>query len=291
MGHIFVEGTNGGLGNQIFPLMAGISHFYRNLGKFEKPLYFCNENNNKLNSSFINSLDPDAFKDLIESNFDSYGEKVLIAEKNRNNLKQVWSQVDIQYLEKSVKPEELGYSIMFSGYLQEARIIDEKTCQKHLKPSKSVIKKITDQFKDINDMVCLQVRRGDYLSEKNLLLYVSITEDWIDTVVKKYFPDKKIICISDDPIWCKKTLIGRGYEIVFPQNLNTVEEFWLQTLTFGNICSPSSFSLAGAMLNPNLNSVITNPYYKLKSWEDSIGKLIIPDWIKREPINVEMTLD
>lgn len=274
--YVLVDSNNGRLGNQLFPLMVGITYLNRHINKYEIPMYFKDEGW-RLCEEFRNSVDLDKLNEIVNLNVDDFQRKYL---EQKDVLRRVNTP---QQLLKAI--EYTFPTILFYGYLQEASLIDEVICQKFLKANEFTKQKILNQFgDDIKNSICLHVRRGDFLTEYNKSRYLTITKEWIDLVIEKYYPNKRIICISDDLTWCKQTLTNENYEIVFPQGLNTSEEFWIQTLTGGNICSASTFSIAGALLNPNLNAVAPIPFFNLEEWENSIGKLIIPDWMKREPI-------
>ena len=270
---ILIDGNNGRLGNQLFPLMVGISYYCHNSEKFQAPIYFKDEGW-RINSEFRNSLDLEKLNEIINFDLETFLEK--FSEKQKSLI--------VLTTKTNFSREINNQSVIIQGYLQEYRLIDEHCCQEYLRPNQQTINKITNKFKNIRESVCLHVRRGDFLREENQTRYVVLTKKYIEEVILKYFPEKEIICISDDICWCKENLKSDNYEITFSEGLNTPEEFWLQTLTYGNICSASSFSIAGAMLNPNLNAVTPKPYYLSKDWERSIGKLIVPEWMKRYPI-------
>ena len=65
-------------------------------------------------------------------------------------------------------------------------------------------------------------------------------------------------------------------------------DFYIQTIGKGNICSCSSFSVAGAILNKNKNCVIPEPFFKNKSYNTKDNLQIVPRWSKREQVTEDM---
>jgi hypothetical protein len=166
---------------------------------------------------------------------------------------------------------------IFYGYFQNVNLIDEDYCKSFLKCPKHIETAIYDKYPDIEKMVCLHVRRGDYLHQENKSLYRTLSVEYINKVIEKYYPNEKIICISDDIEWCEDKL--SHLNVIFSKNSNYLIDFYIQTLTKGNICSCSSFSCAGALLNSNKECVVPTPYYK-----DSNYDLMVPKWAKREEL-------
>lgn len=166
---------------------------------------------------------------------------------------------------------------IFYGYFQNINLIDLDYCKKIIKCPTEIEEKITSLYPDIKERVCLHVRRGDYLHGGNEKLYQVLSKEYIERVVNKYFPDDKILCISDDIEWCEQNL--SELDITFSKGNDYLIDFWLQTKTKSNICSCSSFSCMGALLNSNKNCIVPTPYYKNNSYD-----LMVPSWAKRENI-------
>lgn len=281
MSRLLIDSNNGRLGNQLFPLMAGISLYFQDYGKYKPKILFKNEGF-RISEEFLESIHPDLF-DLVSFNNNEF-QQVWENETSNSNLININSYWDL-----SNKTIALNNSVLLRGFLQEKRLVNERACQKVLYCKKEIIDTLISRLgEDIKDSVCLHVRRGDYLTEQNLKLYISLTKSWIRDVILTYYPGRRIICISDDINWCKENLIFDQDEILidFFENSTLSLDFWLQTVTFGNICSCSTFSLSGAMLNPNLNAVIPTPYYRNTGWEKSYGSdMITPNWMIKHSID------
>ena len=146
---------------------------------------------------------------------------------------------------------------------------------------------IYDLYGDISDYICLHVRRGDYLKEKHSELYQVLTKEYIERVISKYFPNDKIICISDDIKWCKENLSNNANIIFADKSSDPIIDFYIQTLTKGNIISGSTFSTMGVLLNPNPNKICIapEPMFKHKPWNKDLN--ICPDYAIREQLNIQ----
>lgn len=149
-------------------------------------------------------------------------------------------------------------------YCQDYNLIDEELCKIILKCPNKIKEVITSLYgEDLKDRICIHVRRGDYLSEIYCNKFRSYSDLELFEIMNTYYPGKKFICISDDIEWCKEVLGNRGYDIIFADKVdNFLIDFYIQILTSGNICSASSFSIMGAILNPSNNCVVPYPYYK-----------------------------
>jgi hypothetical protein len=101
--------------------------------------------------------------------------------------------------------------------------------------------------------------------------------EYIERVINKYFKGNSFICVSDDITWCKENLAFIK-DIVFVDNRtyfeginSTLIDFFIPMLCKANICSPSSFGMASAIMNPNKHLIINTPYYKNEEFNKSIN--------------------
>ncbi len=269
--NIFIDSNGGRLGNQIYPLMAGITWYKRNTDLYYPKLYF--KDYRRIGTRFLNSLSKNTLDFIYFSKTESEFDEIY----NKAQLEGIFQPYD-----PSVCCPERDKHILLKGFLQTASLIDEKECQKYLYCSSDEIKhKVFLKFGDISDSVCLHVRRTDYLNLGKREIYNVLSKEWIERVINKYYPNRQIICISDDIGWCKKELSGFNNIVFSDSGFDEVTDFWLQTLTCANICSCSTFSLAGASLNPNLNAVIPFPYHCPTSGRPND---ILPEWIIKESL-------
>ena len=136
----------------------------------------------------------------------------------------------------------------------------------------------------LSDYICLHVRRGDYLYICDGKLYNVLSKEYIERVINKYFPNDKIICISDDIHWCKENLSNNKNIVFGDKSSEPIIDFYIQTLTKGNICSGSSFSMIGVLLNanPNKKVIVPDPFFKTHTTFPHIN--IVPKYAIKEPI-------
>ena len=173
-------------------------------------------------------------------------------------------------------------NILLNDYFQDLRCIDRDIAYYLFKPYDSILKTIYELYPDINDMVCVHVRRGDYLEiEKYGFNHYSKEE--LDEIIQTHFPDDKILFISDDIQWCKDNFNGDKYFFADKPYENPVEiDLYLQTQCKGNIISNSSFSWWGAYLNERTEKVVCHwPWFK-SGMINPMETLLPDNWIKYE---------
>lgn len=159
-------------------------------------------------------------------------------------------------------------NIKLKGYMQDANVfwkyIDD--IREQMQMSEDIRNKIAETYGDLSDIICVNVRRGDYLVYDDLYHIPSV--EWYLETAKKYFPNHKLFINSDDIEWCK-TQFGNNVLYAKPNDeVGVLTNFYAQTLCYGNICSNSTFALMGAMLNPNERAVVPKQYWgeKTKDW-------------------------
>lgn len=253
---IFVDSNNGRFANQLFPLFVALTIFERERSYIK--IYFKN---------YWDYHDTRRIKDSIIENF-------------TNELKEIVCFDNTIFDEKWEEyKNNTDNFIIISGWCQKMELIDTNVIQKYFKCPENVKNKIYDLYGDISQYVCLHIRRGDYLNYNDK--YIILTVEYINKCIDKYFPNEKIICISDDILWCKKNL--NNSQIVFADKKGDVEvDFYIQTLTKGNICSASTFSIAGSIIAPHRKMIIPYPFFKIDL--DYIN--LYPSWAEREYIKI-----
>jgi len=267
MKHILIQLTAGRFCNQLYPLACALTVFENNKDKYDKiyidRLYF----NDRLNPKLT---------EVICINKDIYNK---IKETNKFNYLYITGNSNFNICTDN--------NLCFQGYCQNNKYIDEKIIQKYLSPTDELKQQIYNLYGDISDYICLHVRRGDYLYKVNLELYQVLTKEYIERVISKYFPNDKIICISDDIKWCKENLSNNSNIIFADKSTDAIIDFYIQTLTKANIISGSTFSTMGVLLNPNPNKICIalEPMYKHKPWNTNLN--ICPDYAIREQLNIK----
>lgn len=265
--NIYIYNLNGRFANQLFPIFCALTLFDKYPEKFNKPTFIIDDRKKYHHPDIIDDVIKSYFSDIL--NFEDGDCKLLsgsqIIKNSNNNI------------------EILKYrNISFIDYCQDINLIDEIAVQKYIKVPENIKKVIYNLYGDISDFVSLHVRRGDFLSRQYRNTYVVLDKDYIEKVIDKYFPDNKIICISDDINWCKNNITRDN--IIFADKIdNYLVDFFIQTLTTkGNICSGSTFSIAGAILNPSKDKlcIVPDPFFKQPIPEINI----IPDYAIRESL-------
>ena len=267
--NIFIDTHHARFANQVFPLMCAISLYGKYKGKFNKP-YF------KYHTNI-----PEYCMNLLKRYFNVVSYDLDEFTNNWKYSKQ-YGIKDNCVIDNS--------NVRFIGYCQDLSLLDENIVREYIKIPDEVYNKINELYGDLSDYVCIHVRRGDYLWGQNPKYYNVLSEEYIKRVINKYFPNDKVICISDDIKWCKENLSNNPNIIFADKDTDTISavivDFYIQTLTKGNICSGSSFSIAGVLLNPNPNKIVIvpDPFFKTHTMFPNIK--IVPEYAIKEPITI-----
>lgn len=265
MKNIFIDTANGRFANQLYPIACALTLYGKYPNEFNKPIFkvcrqpaYCLYLLNKYFSNNIN-----------------YDRMVFDDEWNKSKFEGIKDNIITN-----------NSHVRFIGYCQNNDLIDEKIIRQYMSIPDDIKEIVNNLYGDLSDYICLHVRRGDYLYGGNEKLYNVLSKEYIERVINKYFPNDKIICISDDIKWCKQNL-SNNENIIFGDKINeTIVDFYIQTLTKGNICSGSSFSMAGVLLNPNPNKtvIVPDPFFKTHTMFPNIK--IVPEYAIKEPITI-----
>lgn len=266
MKNIFIDSYNSRFANQLYPIACALTLYGKYPDEFNKPLFKVH-------------YQPKYCLDLLNKYFSKY------IDYNREKFDTEWNKSIKEGIKNNIITNESH--VRFIGYCQNNNLIDEKIIQKYLSPTDELKQEIFDLYGDISDYICLQVRRGDYLTPHNFKLYQVLTKEYIECVISKYFSNDKIICISDDIKWCKENLSNNPNIIFADKSTDTLIDFYIQTLTKGNIISGSTFSTMGVLLNPNPNKICIapEPLFKHKPWNTALN--ICPNYAIREELNIQ----
>lgn len=267
---IYIHNLFGQLANQLFPIFCSLSLYDKNKNKFNKPTLVISERTKYHH--------PEIIEDVIKPYFSNV---INFLEEDKG--KEVWRKViNSQTIRNGDVWKDIDSDVTFRSYCQDMELIDESSVRKYIKIPEKIKNTINDLYGDISNYICLHVRRGDFLSSIHIDTYVVLTKDYIERVISKYFPNEKIICISDDLCWCKDNLRDNPNIIFADKSRDSLVDFFIQTMTKGNICSGSTFSIAGTILNPNPNKVciVPDPFFK-----NPIPKIdLIPRYAIREKL-------
>lgn len=262
MKNIFIDTNDGRFANQLYPIMCALTLYGKYPNEFNKPL-------------FKTHNQPKYCLDLLNKYFSKY------IDYNKEKFDNEWNKSKSEGIIDNIITNKSH--VRFIGYCQNNDLIDEKIIYQYMPIPDDIKEIVNNLYGDLTDYMCLHVRRGDYLYHES---YNVLSKEYIERVINKYFPNDKIICISDDIKWCKENL-ANNENIIFGDKINeTIVDFYIQTLTKGNICSGSSFSMAGVILNPNPNKIVIvpDPFFKTHTTFPDIK--IVPEYAIKEPITI-----
>ena len=268
--NIFIDIENGRFANQLYPIFCAITLYGKYKGEYNKP-YF------KLHNYI-----PEYCKTLLQQYF-------KCVNYDLDTFNEVWEITKPQGI--CDNQLEANTHTRMVGYCQDTKLIDESIVREYIKCPEEIKNKIYELYGDLSDYVCIHVRRGDYLFRRNKNRYNVLSKEYIERVINKHFPNDKIIVISDDKNWCKENLSNNPNIIFADKNTGDISpvivDFFIQTMTKGNICSGSSFSMAGVVLNPNTNKkvIVTDPFFATHNTFPDIN--IVPNYAIKEPLYIE----
>jgi hypothetical protein len=270
----------GGLGNQLFQLANGLSlsiKFKKNLiinnyylkknipersleiDKLLKKLYICNIKINLINKYFPFLFLNDQY--IFEKNFFNY--KIINnLNKNKNNHIIGYWQSFLYFKDVS----DIFYNLI-QDYFQTLNI----------------------SFIPNRNSLAIHIRKGDYLSKRNLKVYFNLNEYYIKAI-KIIILNKKINNIyifTDDKNWVIKNLLSElkafHCNLIFQEDVNSWHDLYLMTKFENFIMSNSSYSWWAAWIisNTNNNSLVISPSKWFCKFKDNlnISQRQIKSWI------------
>jgi Glycosyl transferase family 11 len=147
-------------------------------------------------------------------------------------------------------------------------------------------KNIADEIRDSNS-ICLQVRRGDYVSNPETSQFHGVKEiDYFDDAIShisRTIEDMRIYVFSDDIHWCMENIKFKFsttfIEHEYP-NGKAEEYFRLMGLCRHFIISNSTFGWWAAWLSQNQNKIVIAPKKWFKDSTINTSDLIPDNWIR-----------
>ena len=177
-------------------------------------------------------------------------------------------------------PYTTADNVLLNDFFQDARCIDRDIAFDLFKPYDSILQEIHEVYGDVSDMVCVNVRRGDYLRcQKDGFRVMTKTD--IDTMLKEFFPKEKVLFVSEDIEWCKQNFSGDHFTFADrPCRYKVEMDLYLQTQCKANIISNSTFSWWGAYLNERAEKVVC-PWPWFSDGKIDPMSYVLPDgWLK-----------
>ena len=179
-------------------------------------------------------------------------------------------------------PEIREPDVVLRDYFQDNTCIDRDIALKLFKPYSEIRKEIKKLYGDLSDVVCVNVRRGDYLQVQHRGFRVLTKEQIKDMLEEHFHPQCPVLFVSDDIEWCRQNFTGDRYLFADkPCSYKPEMDLYLQTQCgAGVIIANSSFSWWGAYLNEKGAKVVC-PW----PWFDSpkkpkMANLLLPEWVK-----------
>lgn len=154
--------------------------------------------------------------------------------------------------------------------------------------------RLNQKSRDMVDRICscmsvsIHIRRGDYLSERNLDIYGNIcTPDYYREsirLLRKRLPKESFhyFVFSDDPEWVKENMPLENAVIVdWNRRSDSWQDMYLMSVCHHHIIANSSFSWWGTWLNPREDKIVIAPY---RWYNDRVAPDILPEgWIGLHP--------
>ena len=274
---MLISKLKGGLGNQLFiySFVYSLSRRYLSdfcfdldeykfkigrkleLDKFSFDLKECNKNDLKK----FKKISRFTFEEKIKLKFKiNLFNKKIIKEDNFNirKLDNVYNKNKNYYID--------GYWQNIKFFLDNRNVLNNKfkitnnhLSEKYFKLQNKIIKN--------NDIVCLHIRKGDYLKNQNLLIYKKINMEYYKNaleILRKDSPNINIYIFSDDYEWVSKNFECKNSIMMNTYKLNTIEEFTLMSQFNKIIITNSTYSLWASILNNFNSKLIICPKYWFK---------------------------
>lgn len=182
------------------------------------------------------------------------------------------------------RPIPSNKNVVLFGQFYNVAYFDLHESRQIFKIPKSVLQEIDELYGNLSDVTCIHVRRGDFEKGDGLLL----DKDYYLNCIAKFPRGTKFIVISENIKWCKQNILKEGYEFIYSDKKSlspaVIIDFYIMTLCKNIICSKSTFSWWGALLNSNENARVLFP----TTVGDLIHKRIPNGWEKIMAIKQEL---
>ena len=144
-------------------------------------------------------------------------------------------------------------------------------------------KTILEKMRDTNS-VCVQVRRGDYVTDpKTSLEHRTFGLEYYDKAfefLKTKVANPILFVFSDDIEWCKNNLKPDLPVFFFDPAMPDYEDFALAVKCKHDIIANSSFGFWAAWLNDNPGKIVIAPKKWNNKYQKEYDNLLPPEWIK-----------
>ena len=282
----------GGLGNQMFQYVTGRRAAYINKTKLKldikgyenqvgmTPRKYCldifNIQENFASETEINKLKKNTFtQKVLKSIHPVFFNNSYIKEKHFHFDPDILKISDSSCLE--------GYWQSEKYFKDIEKIIHKEFTFKHKLDAAN--RKTISRIKNC-DSVSIHIRRGDYVSNKQINTFHGICDlDYYNQAIEYVASKIKspyFFVFSDDIQWTKQNLILKYPCAYVDHNIGKkdYEDMRLMSMCKHNIIANSSFSWWGAWLNRNPNKIVIAPKKWFKNKSINTKDLIPQSWIK-----------
>ena len=244
--------TEGGLYNQIWQYIAALALYSRHAGTAEKPEIW-------LNNSWYQ-------KGSRKFELDKLFANLRICKKIPKGLCTYQEPAQFQFDDDFLN---LPTEIVLEGYFQHYRYFElaKPYLNIQLLPIATKYRQLQQEYQ----LIALHVHRGDYLAKENMPFYPRISVGYYRSALEaiccqigKTSQERKpyVLVFSDDLAWCKQAIEPLLKNLQLPYDYpagNTLEDFCLLAHCQHFIIANSSYSLLGALLGQQQDSVVIMP--------------------------------
>ncbi len=248
-------GDHGEFGNQLFQIAATIGTAHKLGTDYDFPVWRCRKSNVEYSKFFKNKI-PETLRARLSEPFYIYNEPSFKFK-------------EITDIPKNTNIDLIGY---FQSDLYFADFREEILSK--FEPSDSVLNKIKNSSIDYNNSVALQLRFYDSVRAHNMQLshadptngdnfYFTVEEnlDYLNKAVE-FFGRNKIYYVSSNNYNKAKNLNLNIPNLIFLEDFDHVERFFIHSLCENNIITNSTFGWWSAWLNKNPDKIVFAP----KKW-------------------------
>ena len=229
----------GGLGNQMFQIAHAVSQGLKhNIKSVFLPHAFTPSPQSKQTNNYINNI----FRNITFVN--EISDKKKLSEHHFNDPK-----INVTF----------DKTIEFNGYYQSSKNFFgfDNFIKDMFSPSDEFTEKIYKKYPQLKNKITtsIHIRRGDYLSIKNVLPVIDIT--YINYCINHLNETEVFFIFSDDKEWVRNNI--KNDKVIIVDDMKDYEDMWMISLCKNNIMSKSSFSWWGSFLNKNINKRVLTP--------------------------------
>lgn len=190
------------------------------------------------------------------------------------------------YAHQDNEIDDVDSDVYFNGYFQNYKLFKHniENIRREFECPKDIKNTISELYGDIENYCVINVRLGDYI-KYNKEYFTVPTKEWYILQYEKHCSGMKCLIVSDDVKKCREMFDGQQFEFADRHKIvdKTIIDFYLVVMCKKIICSASTFSLTGAILNKNEQCIVPNPFYQHK-YDGVMKTVLIPDYAIKEDV-------